>query len=327
MAAPIVHSQAAPIRIVLDTDPGIDDALAILLAIASPELDLAAVTVTGGNCSLAQGVRNALAVLEMAGSDVPVVPGVALPLIRPPFTAEETHGNTGLGNAQLPEPTIRPAADHAVDRIIREIMTADQPVTLVAVAPLTNVALAIRREPQIVERVREVIVMGGAFDVPGNTTPLAEFNVYVDPHSAHIVLHSGLPITLISWDITSKVLFNQEHVDHLLTVASPVTRFIADATSFYIDFHRRYFGYAGCSINDPCALALAFRPELATYEQVFVDVEIDSPKSMGKTMADVLKVWNQSPNVRFVRSFDQAAFLALFMERMEALARRNPSAD
>jgi purine nucleosidase len=261
----------------------------------------------------------------MVRSDAPVVPGVALPLIRPPFTAEETHGDTGLGNAHLPEPAIQPAADHAVDRIIREIMTSEQPVTLVAVAPLTNVAVAIRREPRIAERVREVIVMGGAFDVPGNTTPLAEFNVYVDPHAAYIVLHSGLPITLISWDITSKVLLNQAHVDQLLATASPVTRFIADATSFYIDFHRRYFGYAGCSINDPCAVALAFRPDLATYEPVFVDVEIDSPKSMGKTMADELKVWKQPPNVRLVRSFDQTAFLALFMERMEQLARIIPN--
>ena len=315
--------QSEPLRIVLDTDPGIDDALAILLAVASPEIDLAAVTVTGGNCPLAQGVRNALAVLDMVGSAVQVVPGVALPLIRPPFTAEETHGDTGLGNAHLPEPSIQAAQDHAVDLIVREIMTAETPVTLVAVAPLTNVALAIRREPRIVERVREVIVMGGALDVPGNTTPLAEFNVYVDPHAAHIVLHSGLPITLIPWDITSKVLFTQEHVDQLLTIDSPVSRFIADATSFYIDFHLNYFGYAGCSINDPCALALAFRPELAEYETVFVDVEIDSAKSMGKTIVDTLNVWKQSPNVRLVRTFDQTAFLALFMERMRNLAGRH----
>jgi purine nucleosidase len=320
-----MHSH--PLRIVLDTDPGIDDSLAILLALASPELDLAAITVTGGNCPLAQGVRNALAVLDTVGAQVPVVPGVALPLIQPPFTAEETHGDTGLGNAHLPEPTSLAEPDHAVDRIIREIMAAEQPLTVVAVAPLTNVALAIRREPRIVERVRELIVMGGAFDVPGNTTPLAEFNVYVDPHAAHIVLHSGMPITLISWDITSKVLLTQEHVDQLLAIPSPVSRLIADATSFYIDFHRRYFGYAGCSINDPCALALAFRPALAEYEPVFVDVEIDSAKSIGKTMADVLGVWKRPANVRLVRSFDQSAFLSLFMARMTDLARRYPDRE
>ena len=263
--------------------------------------------------------------LATVGSDVPVVPGVALPLIRAPFTAEETHGDAGLGNAQLPEPQRPPAAEHAVDRIVREIMDAPEPVTLVAVAPLTNVALAIRREPRIVERVHEVIVMGGAIDVPGNTTPLAEFNVYVDPHAAYIVLHSGMPLTLLPWDITSRVLFTQAHVDQLLQIRSPVTRLIADSTSFYIDFHLRYFGYAGCSLNDPCALALAFQPDLATYESLFVDVEIASERSIGKTIADVNNVWGRPPNVRLVRGFDNEAFLALFTERMAALARRHPS--
>jgi purine nucleosidase len=217
---------------------------------------------------------------------------------------------------------MQPSPDHAVDLLVREIMTSPDPLTLVAVAPLTNVAIAVRREPRIAERVHEVIVMGGAFDVPGNTTPLAEFNVYVDPHAAHIVLHSGLPLTIIPWDITSKVLLTQQHVDHLLTIASPVTRLIADATSFYINFHREYFGYAGCSINDPCALALAFRPDLAQTDHVFVDVEIGSETSMGQTIADVGNMWKRSPNVKLVRGFNGEAFLELFVRRMAELARR-----
>src|SRR3712207_4419754 len=184
----------SPRPVILDTDPGIDDALAILLAVASPEVDVVGVTVTGGNCDMPQGVRNALAVLATARAKVPVHAGVALPLIRPPFTAPETHGESGLGNGRVPEPSRQEGPEHAVDNGVRAIMETPEPVTLVAVAPLTNVALAIRREPRLVERVHEVIVMGGAFDVPGNTTPLAEFNVYVDPHAAHIVLHSGLPL-------------------------------------------------------------------------------------------------------------------------------------
>jgi purine nucleosidase len=311
-----------PRRIILDTDPGIDDALAILLAWASPEIALDAVTVTGGNCALDQGVRNALAVVELAGADVLVVPGVALPLIRPPFTAPETHGDRGLGNAQLDEPRTAPANEHAVDRIVGTIMAADEPVTLVAVGPLTNVALAIRREPRIAQRVDAVIVMGGAIDVPGNTTPLAEFNVYVDPHAAYIVLHSGMPLTLLPWDITSQVLLTQAHVDTLLQIKSPITRFIADATSFYMTFHKQYFGYAGCSINDPCAVALAFQPDLAEYENVFVDVELDGAKSVGNTIADRQGIWQQQPNVRLVRSFRTEAFLHLFVERMATLARQ-----
>jgi purine nucleosidase len=313
------------IPVILDTDPGIDDALAILLALASPEVELLGVTVTGCNCPLDQGVQNALGVVELAGADVPIIPGVALPLIRPPFTAPETHGEGGLGNARLTAQRSRAADDHAVDYLVRTIMRSPEPVTLVAVAPLTNVALAIRREPRIVDRVREVIVMGGAFDVPGNTTPLAEFNIYVDPHAAHIVLHSGLPLTIIPWDITERVLLTQQHVDDLLRHESPITRFVADATSFYLDFHREYFGYSGCAINDPCALALAFRPDLAQAEHVYVDVEIDSERTMGKTFADSQAKLKRRPNVRLVRAFDTDAFLSLFALRIADLARRSDS--
>lgn len=316
----------SPQAVILDTDPGIDDALAILLALASPEIELLAVTVTGGNCPLDQGVRNALSVLELAHADVPVIPGVAVPLLRPPLTAPETHGDSGLGRAQLPPPRRPPADEHAVDYLVRTLMQAVQPVTLVAVAPLTNLALAIRREPRIVERVREVIIMGGAFDVPGNTTPLAEFNIYVDPHAAAIVLHSGLPLTIIPWDITAQVLLGPTHIEQVLRAPGPIPRFIAEATSFYIDFHRDYFGYAGCAINDPCALALAFRPELARVESVFVDVETDSPRTLGKTFADVHRSLGRPPNARLVRDFDRVAFLDLFLERMIALAHRTAHA-
>ena len=311
-----------PRRVVLDTDPGIDDALAILLALSSPELDLAAVSVTGGNCSMEDGVRNALNVLALGGRpDLPVCPGVALPLIRPPFTAPETHGDAGLGYARLPSSPHPPASEHGVDMIIREIMSRPGEVTLVAVAPFTNVALAVRKEPRIVEAVHEVIMMGGALRVDGNTTPLAEFNVYVDPHAAHIVLHSGLPITLMPWDITKDVLLTQDDVDRLLQIDSPISRFIEAATRFYIDFHRAYFGYAGCSINDPAVLALAFQPELARTEQLFVDVEVASELTIGKTVGDFLGQSGREPNVRLVIDFDSSRFLTLFMQRMEQLAR------
>lgn len=313
----------APIRVLLDTDPGIDDALAILLALASPEIELVAVTVTGGNCSMEKGARNGLNVLALGGaSELPLAAGVALPLIRPPFTAPETHGFTGLGYAKLPDSPISPVSEHAVDLLIREIMAHPGEVTLVAVAPLTNVALALRKEPGIAQAVREVIIMGGALRVDGNTTPLAEFNVYVDPHAAHIVLHSGMPITLIPWDITREVQLTQADVDRLQRIDSPIPRFIADATRFYIEFHLNYFGFAACSINDPAALALAFMPELAHTTPLYVNVEIASETTMGKTVGDFLQMTGNSPNIRLVTEFDNARFIALFLERMEALARR-----
>lgn len=311
-----------PTRVILDTDPGIDDALAILLAISSPEIELRGVAVAGGNCSLADGVRNALSVLALGGrQDIPVYAGVALPLIRPPYTAPESHGDAGLGYARLPNSPKKPAGEHAVDMLIREIMSSPGGITLVALAPLTNVALAIRKEPRIVQAVREVIIMGGALNVEGNTTPLAEFNFFVDPHAAHIVLHSGMPITLIPWDITRKVLLTQAHVKRLLQIDSPVSRFIEEATRYYIEFHEAYFGYAGCSINDPAALALVFFPNLAGTKLIHVDVEIASELTIAKTVADFLGVRGLEPNVRAVTEFDTARFLDMFVERMEKLAR------
>jgi purine nucleosidase len=339
-----------PRRVVLDTDPGIDDSLAILLALMSPEIDLACVTVTGGNCPLDAGVRNALAVLALAHrSDIPVCRGVALPLIRPPFTAPETHGDNGLGYAHIPNAPVGAAQEHAVDAIIREIMAAPGEVTLCAVAPLTNVALAIRKEPRIVEAVRDVIIMGGALRTDGNTTSLAEFNFYVDPHAAHIVLESGMPITLLPWDISKDVMLTQAHVDRLLAIKSPVSQLIADMTRFYIEFHLAAFGFAGCSINDPVALAMTFLPDLAKTEPMHIAIEYTSELTAGKTVISYIgdpqrepqshdisgfdtrswparwrHVFKPRPNIKAVIGLDTDRFLDLFVERMEALARQIP---
>jgi purine nucleosidase len=315
-------------HIVMDTDPGIDDSLAILLALASPEVELAAVSVTGGNCSLPCGVRNALSVLALAGrSDLLVHAGVALPLLRPAFTAPETHGDTGLGYARLPDSPVPPSDEHGVDMLIREIMAQPGEVTLVALAPLTNVALAIRKEPRIVEAVREVIIMGGALRVDGNTTPLAEFNFYVDPHAAQIVLTSGMPITLMPWDICKDVLLTQADVDQLLANGSPISRFVADATRFYIEFHREYFDYAGCSICDPAALALALDGSLGRTEMVNIYVEHTSELTMGKSVADWGRVTGREPNVRAVVEFDSARFIRMFVERLERLVSKRSSSE
>ncbi|MBI1877846.1 MAG: nucleoside hydrolase [Chloroflexi bacterium] len=291
-------------RIIIDTDPGIDDALAILLALASPELRLEALTVTVGNCSTAQGVVNALSVLELAGAmDVPVAPGLDRPLLQPVLTAPETHGNTGLGYAQLPPPRQKPTSQHAVDLLIERIMAAPGEITLVAIGPLTNLALAIRREPALVQAVREVIIMGGAIRHEGNTTPLAEFNVYVDPHATYIVYHSGMPITLVPLDVTYQCILTQADVDRLLALDSPITHFVADSTRFYMEFHDEYQGIQGCIINDPLALALTFAPELVETNPLHVTVDIHSPLSLGKTMADFYQMWSQPPNMQVALNF------------------------
>ncbi len=312
-----------PRRVVLDTDPGIDDALAILLGLASPEIDLAALSVVHGNCTLGEAVTNALAIAELAGQpDLPVAAGCDRPLLRPPVTAHDTHGTHGLGYARLPRGAAQPVDEHAVDLLIREIMAAPGEVTLVAVGPLTNVALALRKEPRLARAVRECIFMGGAFRAEGNITPLAEFNVFADPHAAQIVLSSGMPLTIMPWDITRDVRLSQGDVDRLLARGGPIPRFIAEATRYYIEFHLREFGWAGCSINDPAALALVWWPELARVRDLYVEVELASELTLGKTVGDCLARSGRAPNVRLVESFDATEFVARFLRRVEELAER-----
>ncbi len=308
-------------RVILDSDPGIDDALAILLAVASPEVELEAVTVVHGNCSAAQGAANALSVLELAGAaHVPVYQGFSRPIVQPRLLAPETHGTTGLGYARLPAPAAKPHAGHAMDFLIERITASPGEITLVAVGPLTNLAVALRREPRLVDAVRDVIIMGGAIRHGGNATPLAEFNTYVDPHAAHIVYHSGLPITLVPLDVTYQCILTPGDVERLLGVESPIMPFIADATRFYMQFHDDFQSIAGCIINDPLALALAFAPHLVDLEEYYVDVDLSGGVSMGKTFADFYAMERQPPNMRVALEVRARDFLELFLERMEALA-------
>lgn len=311
-----------PKRIIIDTDPGIDDSLAILLALASPEIQLEGVTIVHGNCSMEQGTVNALSVLELAGaSHVPVLKGCDLPLVQPSLLAPETHGNTGLGYAQLPSPGSRPIVRHGCDFLIEQIMSDPGEITLVAIGPLTNVALAIRKEPRIVQAVKEVFIMGGAIRHEGNTTPLAEFNTYVDPHAAHIVYHSGMPITLTPLDVTYQCVLLGDDVKRIQAAGSEVPDFVEAATRFYMEFHDEYQGIQGCVINDPLTLALTFAPELCDYGEYYVDVDLSGGVSLGKTYADFYEMTGLPANVKVALGVRPRAFIDLFVERMLGLSR------
>ena len=313
----------APKRILIDTDPGIDDSLAILLALASPEIQLDGLTVVHGNCSVEQGTANALAVLELAKSEqIPVAKGSMLPLVQPSLLAPETHGETGIGYARLPEPVSEPVEKHAIEFLIETILAAPGEITLVAIGPLTNIALAIRLEPRIVPAIKEIISMGGAIRHPGNTSPMAEFNVYVDPHAAHIVYHAGLPLTLVPLDVTYQCVLTQQDVQRLLEIDSPITRFIADATRFYMSYHDEYQKIQGCVINDPLALALAFIPEFVECDDLYVDVDISGGVSMGNTYADFYQMTGKPANMRVALDVRSGDFMQLFLERMEHLSKR-----
>jgi purine nucleosidase len=314
-----------PKKILFDTDPGIDDACAILLALASPELSFEGLSVVHGNCSLEQGTINALSVLELAqASYIPVAKGCELPLVQPSLLAPETHGDTGLGYAKLPEPRTRPILQHGIDFLIQTILASPGEITLVAIAPLTNVALAIRKEPRIVEALKEAIIMGGAIRHEGNTTALAEFNTYVDPHAAQIVYQAGIPITLVPLDVTYQCILTPGDVNRLQKIDSSLTRFVADATRFYMEFHDEYQQIEGCVINDPLAVALTFMPELCTYQELPVEVDLSGGISMGKTVADFYNYGKKPANMKVALEVRARDFIDLFVERMEKLARSIP---
>jgi purine nucleosidase len=307
-------------RILLDTDPGIDDALAILLALVSPEITLEGLSVVHGNCSAEQGTINALSVLELAhATHIPVATGCIVPLVQPSLLAPETHGDTGLGYAQLPRPATRPTGGHGCDFLIEQIMSAAGEITLVCIGPLTNVALAMRKEPALARSVKEIFIMGAAIRHEGNATPLAEFNTFVDPHAAHIVFHSGAPITITPLDVTYQCILTAGDVQRLLKIDSPISKFIADSTRFYMEFHDEYQKIEGCIINDPLTVALTFMPELCEYRELYVDVDIAGGVSMGNTFADFYNLTKRPPNMSVALGVRGRDFVELFLERMEHL--------
>ena len=311
-----------PKHIILDTDPGIDDALAILLALASPEVVLDGISAVHGNASAEQVTTNALSILELANtSHIPVYQGCDLPLVKESLLSPETHGNSGLGYANLSAPGTKPQIKHGSDYLIEQIMSHPGEITLVAIGPLTNVAIAIRKEPRIVQNVKEVFVMGGAIKHQGNTTPLAEYNTFVDPHSAHIVFHSGMPIILTPLDVTYECIFLKEDLNRLLKIDSPITKFISDATRFYMEFHDEYQKIDGCVINDPMTLALTYMPEICDYQDLYVDVDISTGVGLGNTFADFYNYEKKAPNMKVAMGVRPRMFMELFLERMEKLAK------
>jgi purine nucleosidase len=309
-------------HIILDTDPGIDDALAILLAAASPEIVLDGVIAVHGNVSTEQTTKNARSVLELAGlGHVPVFRGCDLPLVKESLLSPETHGDSGLGYAELPEPPAQPRAGHGSDYLIEQVMSRPGEVTLVAIGPLTNIALAIRKEPRVVQNVKEVFIMGGAIQHPGNTTAQAEFNTFVDPHAAHIVFHSGMPMVLTPLDVTYQCIFTKDDLNRLLKIDSPITKFIADSTRFYMEFHDEYQSIEGCVINDPLTLALTFMPEICDYQDLVVDVDLSTGVGLGNTFADFYNYEKKKPNMKVAMGVRPRLFMELFLERMEKLAQ------
>jgi purine nucleosidase len=308
-------------RIIIDTDPGQDDAVAILLALASPELEVMGITAVAGNVPLALTEKNARMICELAGRpDVKVHAGAVRPLVRRLVTAEHVHGRTGLDGPHLPEPTMPLQEMHAVDFIVQTLL-AEEPgtVTLCPLGPLTNIAAALNRAPEIAGRIKEIVLMGGGFFEGGNVTPAAEFNIYVDPHAAEIVFSSGVPIVMMPLDVTHKALTTAKRVAAFRALGTSVGIATAEMLEFFERFDEEKYGSDGGPLHDPCVIAYLVRPELFRGRLCNVAVETGSEITMGMTVIDWWGVTDRPKNAMVMRDIDSDGFFSLLTERLGRL--------
>ena len=311
-----------PRKIIIDTDPGQDDAVAILLALASPEeIEVLGITAVAGNVPLSLTQKNARIVCELAGRpDVAVFAGCDAPLRRKLITAEHVHGKTGLDGPTLPDPTMPLRDGHAVDFIIETINGHDSgTVTLCPLGPLTNIATALRKAPEIAGRIQEIVLMGGAYFEVGNITPAAEFNIHVDPEAAAIVFACGAPITVMPLDVTHRALVTGERNAAFRGLNSPVGEAVAQMTEFFERFDRDKYGSEGAPLHDPCVTAYLVRPELFFGRHVNVEIETGSDLTLGMTVADWWHVTDRAPNAMFMGDMDVQGFFDLLTERLGKL--------
>jgi purine nucleosidase len=310
-----------PRKIIIDTDPGQDDAVAILLALASPELEVLGVTAVAGNVPLPLTERNARIVCELANrKDIKVFAGCDRPLKRKLVTAEHVHGKTGLDGPPLPDPTMVLQDAHATDFIV-ETLRREPPgtVTLCPLGPLTNIATAFARAPDIVPRVQEVVLMGGAYFEVGNITPAAEFNIYVDPEAADIVFKSGAPLNVMPLDVTHKALTSRTWVEEMRSLGTEAGRMVAAWTDFFERFDVAKYGSQGAPLHDPTVIAYLLRPELFTGRHINVEIETFSDLTLGMTVADWWGVTDRPKNATFIGGIDRDGFYALLTERLSRL--------
>jgi inosine-uridine nucleoside N-ribohydrolase len=307
-------------KLILDTDPGIDDALAFILLKAMPEVSLQAITVTHGNTTVEKCTTNALKLVELLGmTDIPIAMGATEPLVKTLSVAEETHGDTGLGHAVLPDPSTKIASKNAANLIIDIVNANPGEITILCIGPVTNLALALLKDPTLRKKIKNVVSMAGTIHYPGNATPSSEYNVFCDPESFDILLRSGIDLTNDPLDVTYKCLFTKSHVDRLKDAREDIRSFIDRSTAFYMEFHAEYQGIEGCAINDPLAAAILVKPELVTLRDYYVDIELSGEFTTAKLSADHFTATGNTPNAKVAMEVNVEAFMDFFIERVKTL--------
>ena len=309
-------------KIIIDTDPGQDDAAAIMLAFASPEeIDILGLCAVAGNVPLKLTSRNIRIISELCGrTDIPVYEGAERPLVRKPITAEHVHGSTGLDGPVLDEPTMEAQKQHAVDFIIETLMREPAgTVKLCTLGALTNVALALLKAPEIADRVKELVMMGGGFFEGGNITPAAEFNIYVDPQAADIVFRSGMPIVMMPLDVTHQLLTTKARVSRIRDIGTRPATAMAEMLEFFERFDIEKYGSDGGPLHDPTVIAYLLKPELFQGRECNVEIEVHSELTMGMTVVDWWNVTERPANARVMRNVDADGFFELLTERFARL--------
>ncbi len=324
--SPLTHTRGVTPRIplILDCDPGHDDALAIIVALARPELELLAVTTVAGNAGLDATTRNALRVLTLVSRmDIPVAAGAAGPLVRPLHVASDVHGASGLEGADLPEPSFEARPEGAIALIRSILAAAPEPVTIAAVGPLTNIALLVRTHPDLLERIAGFRIMGGAI-TEGNVTASAEFNIWQDPEAASIVFGSGRPITLMTLDVTHQALFGAADVARLETLGTPIASVFADLLRYFSRFHAERYGWDGSPIHDAVAVAHLALPDLVRTTPYRVDVETISDLTRGRTVIDPHGLTGHPPNADVGIAIDRPRFIDVLVEAVASIGAAPP---
>ncbi|CAD7525976.1 pyrimidine-specific ribonucleoside hydrolase RihA [Aeromonas hydrophila] len=305
--------------VILDCDPGHDDAIALILALASPELKVLAVTTSAGNQTPDKTLNNALRILTLLGrDDIPVAAGAPKPLARELIIADNVHGESGLDGPKLPDPAFAPVAMTALELMAKCLRESPEPVTLVPTGPLTNIALLLAAHPELKAKIARIVLMGGAAG-PGNWTPAAEFNIYVDPQAADMVFKSGLPITMCGLDVTHEAQVMDEDIERVRAITNPVAQCVAGLLDFFMIYHRDpKWGFAGAPLHDPCTIAWLLAPALFHGVECRVDIETGGPHTSGMTVVDRYGLTGKAANALVLLGLDRAGFIDLLVTRLRA---------
>lgn len=303
--------------IILDCDPGHDDAIALVLALASPELELKAVTSSAGNQTPDKTLRNVLRMLTLLKrSDIPVAGGAVKPLMRDLIIADNVHGESGLDGPELPEPGFAPQPCTAVELMAKVLRESAEPVTLVSTGPQTNVALLLNSHPELHANIARIVIMGGAMGL-GNWTPAAEFNIFVDPEAAEIVFQSGIPVVMAGLDVTHKAQIMAEDIARFRAINNPVAKTVAELLDFFMEYHKtEKWGFQGAPLHDPCTIAWLLKPEIFTTARRWVGVETQGKYTQGMTVVDYFMLSGNEPNTDIMLDIDRQAFVDLLAERL-----------